>query len=80
MTALHELLNNYRQVSESEREKGTYFELLIKDFLKHDPTFAPQFSNVWTFAEWAAQNNKNQNDAGIDLVAQRVNEDGFFFI
>jgi predicted helicase len=51
MTALQELLTSYRQASRTEREKGNYFELLIKDFLKHDPTYSPNFSDVWTFAD-----------------------------
>jgi hypothetical protein len=38
-SALRELLAVYREKSKTEREKGTYFELLIRDFLKHDPTW-----------------------------------------
>ena len=53
MSALKELLASYRQASKTEREKGTYFELLIKDFLKNDPTYSPNFSDVYTYAEWA---------------------------
>ena len=77
MSALQDLLSQYRDLSQEKRGKGTLFELLIKDFLKNDPTFAPQFSDVWTFAEWAELEGKYQNDTGIDLVAQRVDEHGF---
>jgi predicted helicase len=52
MSALHDLLESYRTKSKTEREKGTYFELLIKDFLKNDPTYSPNYSDVWTYAEW----------------------------
>ena len=77
MSALQDLLSQYRDLSKEQRGKGTLFELLIKDFLQNDPTFAPQFSEVWTFAEWAKLEDKYQNDVGIDLVAKRVDEDGF---
>lgn len=43
MSALHDLLESYRTGSKTEREKGTYFELLIKDFLKNDPTYSPKW-------------------------------------
>ena len=35
MTALHKLLDNFRQASASEREKGTYFKELIACYLRH---------------------------------------------
>ncbi len=82
MSALHDLLTSYRASSKTEREKGTYFELLIKDFLKNDPTYSPNFSDVWTYAEWAGTqgfNNEgiNKQDSGIDLVAKLAEEDGY---
>lgn len=77
MSALQELLTSYRAGSKTEREKGTYFELLIKDFLKHDPTYSPQFSDVWTYAEWANLQGLDSRDTGIDLVAKLSDEDSF---
>lgn len=77
MSALHDLLESYRHSSKTEREKGTYFELLIKDFLKNDPTYAPNFSDVLTYAEWATQQGIDSRDTGIDLVATLAEEDGF---
>ena len=77
MSALHELLAEYRVQSKGQREKGTYFELLIKDFLKNDPTYSPQFLDVWTYSEWATLQGINTQDAGIDLVAKLSEEEGF---
>lgn len=76
-SALRELLASYRSASRTEREKGTYFELLIKDFLKNDPIQSAQYSNVWTYAEWADQQGIVKRDDGIDLVASLSEEDGF---
>ncbi len=75
--SLNNLLRKYREHSQTEREKGSYFELLAKDFLKNDPTFASQFSEVWTYAEWAKAQGKDRRDTGIDLVAKLVDEEGY---
>jgi predicted helicase len=76
-SALRELLASYRSASKTEREKGTYFELLIKDFLKNDPTYSPQFSDVWTYKDWAESQGIDSRDIGIDLVAALSEEEGF---
>jgi predicted helicase len=77
MNPLHKILQTYRQAAQTEREKGTYFERLTLDFLKADAVFAPQFTEVLTFADWAAKYDKNGKDTGIDLVAKNANDDGF---
>ena len=76
-SALRDLLAIYRAKSKTEREKGTYFELLIRDFLKNDPTYAPNFSNVWLYAEWANLEGLDSRDTGIDLVAKLADDEGF---
>lgn len=75
--ALKKLLDKYRTGSKTEREKGEYFELLIKDFLKNDPVYTAQFSDVWTYAEWAGEQGWDKRDVGIDLVAKLKDEDGY---
>ncbi len=77
LSVLRELLASYRNTSKTEREKGTYFELLIKDFLKNDPTYSPQFSEVWTYKDWAESQGIDSRDIGIDLVAGLSEEEGF---
>lgn len=67
---LRELLEKYREKSVSEREKGTYFERLVKTWLEHAPTQREQFLRVLTYGEWAEENRLDQRDTGIDLVAQ----------
>ncbi len=76
-TDLQLLLKEYRSSAKDQREKGTYFELLIKDFLKKDPRYAPQFVDVFTYAEWAGKQGINKTDDGIDLVAEMPNDEGF---
>jgi len=64
------LLISYRQRASSEREKGDYFERLVRIWLQHAPTQQGQFLRVLSYADWAAENRISQQDTGIDLVAQ----------
>lgn len=70
MAALHDLLTAYRQASASEREKGTYFEDLICTYLRNEATYRDLYDKVWTYAEWAREQELDARDTGIDLVAR----------
>lgn len=70
MTALHQLLESYRQASQTEREKGTYFEELILVYLRNEATYRDLYEQVWTYSEWAKEQGLDGRDAGIDLVAK----------
>jgi predicted helicase len=70
VTALSNLLDTYRQASVTEREKGTYFEELIRIYLRNEATYKDLYSDVWTYAEWAKLQGLDARDAGIDLVAK----------
>ena len=70
MTALTSLLNHFRQSSQSEREKGTYFEELMLCYLRNEATYRDLYSDVWTYGDWAALQGLDKRDAGIDLVAK----------
>jgi len=77
MTALDELLQSYRDAAVTEREKGTYLERLACAYLTVDPVQAEEYSDVWSWSDWAAENGWNGKDTGIDLVAKLRNEDGY---
>lgn len=70
MTALQNLLATFRNAAVTEREKGTYFEELIIQYLKHEASYQDLYSGVWTYAQWADLNQLDKRDTGIDLVAQ----------
>ena len=70
MTPLSQLLDNYRNASVTEREKGTYFEELIVCYLRNEATYRDLYSDVWTYTEWAELQNLDKRDTGIDLVAK----------
>ena len=71
MTTLHSILEQIRQDSRTEREKGDHFERLVKAFFKTDPTWVDRFEDVWLWREWPdlSRYKYSQQDIGIDLVA-----------
>jgi predicted helicase len=68
--ALESILHNFRTVSTSPREMGTYFEELVLLFLKHEPAYKDLYSDVWNYSDWAMEFGKDARDVGIDLVAR----------
>ena len=74
---LEEIFDAYRQSSRSEREKGDYFERLVRVFLQNDDIQKQFYSEVVPFAEWAKNHGWNQNDIGIDLVATLADGSGY---
>ena len=65
-SALDALLDEYRARAKSEREKGTLFEELTRQFLLHDARFTHQFKEIYLWSEWP---ERRTGDTGIDLVA-----------
>ncbi len=72
MTTLDDVLQQLRDMSQSTREQGEYFERLIKRVLQISPWYEGQFSNIWLWNEWPERNK--QIDAGIDIVAKRADD------
>ena len=70
MSALEALLDRYRATSVTEREKGTYFEELIRTYLRYEATYRDLYEQVWTYADWAKEQGLDGRDTGIDLVAR----------
>jgi len=74
---LHELLESYRTASKNEREKGDYFERLVRVFLENDDTQKQYFTEVLPFAEWAKTQGWQKTDTGIDLVGTLADGSGY---
>jgi predicted helicase len=64
VSALQKLLAHYRTESRTEREKGTYFEELIRTYFRHEPRFADLYSDVWLFSDWAKAHGHIAKDTG----------------
>lgn len=65
--AFDALLDQYREMADSTRMRGNYFEQLIAQYLKSDSQMKSQFSDVYLWKDWPGRSNKP--DCGIDLVA-----------
>ncbi|HCG7818002.1 TPA: DEAD/DEAH box helicase [Vibrio parahaemolyticus] len=70
MSHLTDLLKEFRSASQSEREKGTYFEELTVTYFKNEPAYKDHYSEVLTYGEWAKSFGRDAKDVGIDLVAK----------
>jgi len=70
MTNLTNLLHSFRECAQTEREKGTYFERLIQDYLTVEPAYADLYEKVWMYGDWARVQGQDARDTGIDLVAR----------
>ncbi|OJY87084.1 MAG: damage-inducible protein [Lysobacterales bacterium 66-474] len=75
MNVLQSLLETFRHTAATEREKGNYFERLVKAYLQNEPYYRDLYRRVWLWSEWRAEAAKRGlgnvgADAGIDLVAE----------
>jgi predicted helicase len=70
-STIYEVLDQLRDSALSEADKGSRFERLMKAYLRIDPVFADQFSDVWLWNEYPGRDG--MPDTGIDLVAQDRN-------
>lgn len=60
-----------RQINESadtQRDRGTYFEYLVRAYLQHEPTYKNEFRNVWMLSDVPAEYGIPKTDLGVDLV------------
>ena len=69
MSSFFNLITTYRTSAKSEREKGTYFELLYIKYFENEPAYADLFNKVQPYTEWAKEQGLTGKDTGIDLVA-----------
>ncbi|KAA0265073.1 MAG: DEAD/DEAH box helicase, partial [Chloroflexi bacterium] len=67
--SFQQILDKYRKISFSERDKGDRFERLMRAYLLTDPKYAYQFKNVWLWGEFPYRKDLGGGDTGIDLVA-----------
>ena len=62
------ILDKYRKISFSEKDKGERFERLIKAYLLTDPKYSNLFKKVWMWNEFPSRADLGSSDTGIDLV------------
>lgn len=73
-SVLQNILDNYRNVTNTQRDSGTLFEDLMVVYFKHEPKFKEQYRTVMPYARWVdfyghELGIDSKKDTGIDLVA-----------
>lgn len=66
-TSIYEVLDELDGQATSKADKGSKLERLMAQFLRTDPVYAEQFSEVWLWQDWPGRGGKH--DTGIDIVA-----------
>lgn len=78
---LDNLLNTFEKASGGiERDKGTRFETLIRDWLTKEPTYKDLFTEVLTYKSWCQAHPElvtSSRDIGIDLVGVNASGNGY---
>lgn len=67
--SFNKVLEKYRKISFSERDKGDRFERLMQAYLLTDQKYAFRLKKVWLWSEFHGKSDLGGNDTGIDLVA-----------
>lgn len=68
----NKILEKYRSISFSERDKGTRFERLMQAWLRTDPLYKDRLAHVWLWNDFPFRKDLGGKDAGIDLVAKTI--------
>lgn len=68
-TTINDILQEIRLKAQTEREKGTDFERLMKLWFMTDPRFS-ELEKVWLWEEFPGRKDFGGKDLGIDLVAR----------
>lgn len=69
MITFQNILDKYRKISFTERDKGERFERLMQAYLQTDPKYSYRFKKVWLWNEFPGRSDLGMFDTGIDLVA-----------
>ncbi|MCC8070994.1 MAG: DEAD/DEAH box helicase family protein [Bacteroidales bacterium] len=64
-----DILSIFRSTSFTEKDKGTRFERIIKNWFKTHPRYS-NLTDVWLWEEFPAKKDFGGKDIGIDLVAK----------
>lgn len=65
------LVNQINELAETQRDRGTYFEYLVRAYLKNEPTYKNEFAEIWMLADVPDSYGIPKIDIGVDLVAKK---------
>lgn len=65
------LVAQINDISETQRDRGTYFEYLVRAYFQNEPTYKNEFKSVWMLADVPEKYGIPKTDIGVDLVAEK---------
>lgn len=65
-----QLIAQINSLSTTQRDRGTYFEYLVRAYLQNEPTYKNEFRNVWMLKDVPSYYGIPKTDIGVDLVAE----------
>ena len=69
--SLQAVLAKYKEISSSKREKGDFFERLMKAYLLNAPKYSATIKEVWLWNDFPFKKDFGTGkDVGVDLVAK----------
>ncbi|MDR1268449.1 MAG: DEAD/DEAH box helicase family protein, partial [Planctomycetaceae bacterium] len=74
---IRSIIQQLQDVKNSERDKGTRFEEIVRVYLLNEPEYKTQYKDVVLWSKWE---QRNSGDIGIDLVAEMRDGSGFVAI
>lgn len=70
MSTFYEILEQIRKESKTQREKGTKFERLMRNYLKTSNRYATILQDVWLWKDFPYRRELGGIDTGVDIVAR----------
>ena len=65
-----DLISQIKTIGLTQRDRGTYFEYIVRAYLQNDPTYKNEFKNVWLLTDIPVEYGIPKVDIGVDLVAE----------
>ena len=72
---LKDILKELEENSHSQRDKGTKFELLIKNWFLTTKLYSDNIKEIWLWDEFPYKNQFGGSDSGIDLVLHNLEDE-----
>lgn len=76
---LNKILESLEEASKSKREKGSKFEILIKNWFLTTKLYTDNIKNIWLWDEFPYRDQFGGSDSGIDIVIHNQ-EDEFIAV
>ena len=65
------LINQINNIAKTQRDRGTYFEYLVRAYFLNEPAYKNEFKNVWMLSDVPDEYGIPKTDIGVDLVAEK---------